>query len=344
MAPAKKIILKSLNFLLFLAVGVLCLYLAFKDIPLGNFWNDLAKANYLWVVLSLIGGIASHMARAYRWNLLIEPLEYKPRFLYTLYSVFIGYFANMAFPRLGEVTRCAALSKSDKIPVESLLGTVIIERAVDVLILILLLFTVFFARIDIFGSFIQQHIFEPLTGRIGQKIHSSWLPWLFILVALLLTTGMIYIFRERLGRLPRIGKMKQLLKGMMQGIRSLFIMKKVYRFILSSLLIWFLYLLTTYLFFLSIPATSGLGMLEALFILVFGSIGMTLPVQGGFGTYHLFVSLGLTLFSISREDGLVYAILSHESQTLMLIILGSISFSMIYFSKRKSSTISTTNM
>jgi hypothetical protein len=121
-------------------------------------------------------------------------------------------------------------------------------------------------------------------------------------------------------------------------------MKKVYRFILSSLLIWFLYLLTTYLFFLSIPATSGLGMLEALFILVFGSIGMTLPVQGGFGTYHLFVSLGLTLFSISREDGLVYAILSHESQTLMLIILGSISFSMIYFSKRKSSTISTTNM
>lgn len=107
------------------------MYFAFKDIDLKNLWLNLKQANFLWVIVALIFGFASHLVRAYRWNLLIEPMGYKPRLLYTMYAVMIGYFANLAFPRIGEVTRCASLNRSDKIPLESLLGTVIAERAID---------------------------------------------------------------------------------------------------------------------------------------------------------------------------------------------------------------------
>jgi len=320
-------------------MGILLLYLSFRGIRLGDFWSDIKNARYTWVFAGMVIMLAAHVARAYRWNLQIEPMGYKPRLFYTTMAVLIGYFANLAFPRIGEVTKCGSLSKSDKIPMESLVGTVIVERVFDLLTVIILLAVVFFARIHVFGAFISKNLFGPFLNSIQASHDHSLLLWIIILAVVLGLVVTAFLFRQRLKKYKGYGKLGKIWAGLKNGLQSLFVMKKMYRFLFFTFLIWLLYLISTYILFFSLPATSALNFLDALFILVFSSIGMTLPTQGGFGTYHLLVSLGLTLYGISREDGMAYAILSHESQTLMIIILGMISFLIVFGSKRKSSMV-----
>lgn len=182
MSSPKKKILRVLNFFLFLSVGLLLMYFAFKGIDLENFWHNLKQANFLWVILALILALTSHLVRAYRWNLLIEPIGYKPRLLYTFYAVLIGYLANLAFPRIGEVTRCASLNRSDKIPLDSLLGTVIAERAIDLVSLVVLLMAVFLIRVEFYGKFINDKIFTPMVDSMAEWINLSIWFWVLILV------------------------------------------------------------------------------------------------------------------------------------------------------------------
>ena len=144
-------------------LGLALLYIAFRGIDLKTLWQDLIKADYRWVIFALAISFFSHLSRAIRWRILIEPLGYKPRLINTFYAILIGYFANLAAPRLGEITRCGALTKTDDIPFEGLVGTVIVERVIDVFCLAILTFIIFFAKIDFFGSFLLQNIFNPLS-------------------------------------------------------------------------------------------------------------------------------------------------------------------------------------
>ena len=124
-------VLKVINFFVFLALGILLLYLSFRGVDLNQLVEDLKAANYFWVVISLLCATVGYISRAIRWRLLIEPLNYKPPIKNVFYALMFGYFANFLFPRIGEITRCGSLTKSDKIPMDSLIGTVIIERAID---------------------------------------------------------------------------------------------------------------------------------------------------------------------------------------------------------------------
>ncbi len=331
----RKKIFNVVKYLLFLSIGIAMLFLAFKGINLKELWVDLKQANYWWVALALSFGVLSHISRAMRWKLLIEPLGYNPKTSNTFYAVMIGYFANLAAPRLGEITRCGSLHKTDKIPFDSLIGTVIVERSIDLLMLLFITIAIFFAKMDFFGDFMKQHIFIPISQKLSGLFPSSNWIW-FLLLSIISLIVILWFYRDKFAHLTIFKKVKKLVLGVITGLKSVFKMKKFPAFIFHTLFIWSMYFLMTWTMVFSLPETSGLGPIDGLFLLVIGSLGMVAPVQGGIGAFHWLVSMGLTLYGIPREKGLVYATISHESQMLMVVILGVISLYFVLMQNKKS--------
>lgn len=309
------------------------LYLAFRGIDFQVLINEFKKASYGWVLLSLGIALAGFIVRALRWRLLIEPLGYVPGRLNTFYAVMVGYLANFAFPRIGEITKCGTLNRTEKIPLDSLIGTVIVERSIDVITMVILIFIIFFSKIHFFGDFLTNQIFNPAIEGVSGYFTLPLITWLIILCGICLVIIGLILFRKRLARLPFVQKAIAIFKGIGGGLKTGFTMKRRGLFLLYTILLWTLYFLMTWVVVYALPATSHLQPLDGLFILVIGSIGITVPVQGGIGAFHWIVSLGLTLYDIPREDGLAFATLSHESQALFIVLLGS--FSMIMLAIRR---------
>jgi len=335
----KNFILKTLKFLGFLSFGIILLYFAFKGISFKTILQDLKSVNYWWVLLSLFFALLAYMARAYRWNIIIEPLNYKPPVLHTFYSLMVGYLANFAFPRIGEITRCASLSKKEKIPVDKLIGTVIVERAVDLLSLLILLILLLIIRLDTFGSFLGNNVFIPLSEKISSTFDFSWFIWIVIAGTFIGFISLYFVFREQLAKIVVVNKVKNLVKGVLSGLKTVYQMKRRWEFIIFSILIWVFYLLMTWVVVFALPATSGLNLIDGLFILVIGGLGMSAPVQGGIGAFHWIVSRGLaSVYAfISIEEGLVFATVSHGSQAIFAIALGTLSFVLLVSKKKQAS-------
>ncbi len=249
----------------------------------------------------------------------------------------VGYLSNFAFPRIGEFTRCATLSKKEQIPVDKLLGTVIIERAVDLLTLFILLLFLLFIRLDTFGSFLGNSVLKPLSEKLIQTLGFSWIIWILILALMVSGIASYFIFREQLSAIKSIVKLKNIIKGVIDGLKTIYTMKRLWEFLLHTLIIWIMYLLMTWVVVFAIPSTSHLKLIDSVFILVIGGLGMSAPVQAGIGAYHWIVSRGLaTVYAtvISLKDGLVFATISHESQAIFAIILGTTSFFLLLRKKR----------
>lgn len=331
--------LKILNFFLFLSVGILLLFFAFRGIDLNILVNELKTAEYFWVFLSLLFAFFGFIIRAYRWRLLIKPLGHYPGLRNTFYALMIGYLANFAFPRIGEVTRCGSLNKSDKIPLDSLFGTVIAERTVDVITMLILIIVIFFARINFFGNFLKTEIFNPAMNKITGIFDHSMLFWILFVVIFFSLAGWIFLCRKRLMDSPLCRKAGNILSGVGKGLITVFKMKRRSQFLLATILLWICYFLMTWVVFYALPATSNLKAIDGLFILVIGSIGVAIPVQGGIGTFHWIVTLGLTLYQIPREEALAFATISHESQSLFIILLGGISILILSLKRNKKTTI-----
>ena len=336
---SKKII-NIIKYILFLSIGGVLLYFAFKDIPLDTFIESVKEANFFWVGMNVLFGLIAFTSRAIRWKIAIEPLGYNISKLNAFYALMLGYLANMAFPRLGEVTRCSALYKMDKVPVSKLLGTVIVERALDLTILLSIMIFVFFYNIDLFGNFILEKILNPAFTVISDKFGSAGLAYAIIGGVIFSVILVLYIFRKKLAEISLVKKVFDLLKDVLDGVKTIYKMEKKLYFVFHTIVIWLFYTLMTYVVFFALKETSDLTFADALFVLVFGGIGMALPVQGGFGTYHAIVALSLTIYGISYDTGLVYATISHEAQTLLVLIVGGFSAIMISIHKQKPNTIS----
>jgi uncharacterized protein (TIRG00374 family) len=324
-------VLKSL---LVLAIAVGLLFFAFRGISVKKTVHEMLQANISWLLLSLIPSIIAIISRAYRWNLLIEPMGYKPKLKNTFYAVSVGYFANLAFPRLGEVTRCGALNKAEAIPFNMLLGTVIVERAVDVITLLICLILTAIIEFKRLGSFLIQTIINPVIKKLEQLATSP----VFIIGMIIFIAGLFFLVRyvrKKSAREQKESRFIHLVKGLVSGLRSIGRLKRPWLFVFHSLLIWFLYFLSMYICFFALPSTSGLGFGAALFLLVAGGLGMSAPVQGGIGAYHLLVSQGLMLYGLSQQEGLAFATLVHTSQIVMIIVFGSISFLLLFLDRRQ---------
>lgn len=333
----KKSYKNALNFSVSLALAVLLLYYAFRGVNFSELVLHFSEINYFWVAISLVICFIALCIRSIRWGILIEPIGKKPSFTNLLSAVMIGYLANLAFPRIGEVAKCGSITKSDGVRFDSLLGTVVVERAFDLIMTAVIVLVVIVIKIDFFGSFFFNTIITPLRDRI---LHISPLNVLIILVVLLALFGSLwFIIRKKLLGSKVSAKISSITKGIGDGLKSIIKTKKLPAFLITTVLMWVCYWLMTWLFFFSTPTTANLNIWDGLFIMIVGTLGMVVPVQGGFGAYHSIVVLALAVYGI--QDGLVYAIIAHESQTLLLILGGFIALVYQYFKSRKSEVAAT---
>lgn len=323
----KKQIISILQYLIFLALGMGLLYLVFRKINLYSLIEELRSIQYFWLFLVVIAGLLSHAFRAMRWNLMIQSLGYQTNTLRTFYAVLIGYLANLAIPRLGEVTRCGMLSKSQKIPVQSLIGTVISERVFDMIVLIVITFMVIIFQLRLLGDFVNTYIFSPMAN--GMEHHQTEV---FISLAVLFVAvlSLVLFFRIIIRFLEQFGfyhKMKKLGLGFMEGMMTIRRMERKAWFLFYTVLIWSCYFLMTYLCFFALSSTSGLGIAEGLTVLSIGSFGIVAPVPGGIGAYHFIVKAILfELYRIDATSAASYATISHFTQTILIIIGGGIAY------------------
>ena len=270
-----------------------------------------------------------------RWKQLIVSIGYNPRLSSTFKALMLGYLANMALPRLGEVSRCGALNKSDDIPFDKLLGTVIVERVSDVIMLLLCMILVAFLEFDRLGGFLNDNFLHPMM----EKMFGN--PLTTFLLVLGMLTGILALIRLfRLTDAPEwVLKIRALLGGVGEGLKSITHLENKWSFLLHTLFIWSTYIGMTYVCFYAFPFSSSLSLSAALFITVLGGIGMSAPVQGGIGTYDWLVSQGLILYGLSETDGTVFAVMVHGVQMIFMMGLGAISMVLLFFFTKKQSSL-----
>lgn len=324
-------------------MGVGLLFLAFKNIKLEEVWKELKEANYSWLLGSMFLALLSHYFRALRWNQLINQMQYKTSTLTTFYSVMVGYLANLALPRMGEVTRCVVLSKKERIPFNALFGSVIAERVFDLVVLILIILIVLFAQIKQIGSFLNRILIEPILGSYTGNFWAILLVFLFMIIFIVIS---IIIFRKLkpwLKTTMLYQKMEAFLDGFMDGLRSINKVENKSKFFFNTFMIWVLYLAMIILPFYSFEETSILGIVDGMTVLAIGSLGIIAPVPGGIGSYHFIITEMFTqLFQIPAQAAIAYATANHAAQTILILLTGGISYILLLLNKRKPLNESTT--
>ena len=310
-----KITLKDvIQLVISLGLGVLIFYLVYKGLNIAEMKGLISKANYSYLLMPIVLCILSSVVRALRWNMLIEPLGKKPSLRNTFCAVMYGYFINHLFPRAGEIARCGVLKKYEGISFTELVGTVITERAFDLIVTLLIVFTSVVVEFDVFKGVISQvSVFE----RIGCVL-SSPLLWVCVAAFVLL----LFILRKWINQMTIMGKIKKVMAGILNGLKSFTKVKNKPLFLVYSVLIFFIYYLMLYTSFKVFSFTSGLGPEAGLTTYVFGALGMLVPVQGGIGTYEFMTIQALLIYGISATQGGAFAVLAHLVEIIVNSVVG----------------------
>lgn len=314
-----KKIKKTLFLILPILLGVFLIWYSLSKLSpsdVASIKTSFKTANYWWVLVSLIFGILSHLSRAYRWQFLLEPLGYKPRFANSVMSVLIAYLLNLVIPRSGEFARAASIKKYENIPFEKAFGTIVAERVADVIILLAIIGLAFFYQTELIGSYIFK---EDASGSIYSKI--------FVFVVLPLVGFFTYRFLKK-SRNVFIVKVITFIKGLIDGAKSIFTMKKKWKFIAHTIFIWAMYVLMFYAVTFALPETTNLSFAAIIVGFVVGGLSMALT-NGGLGTYPLLVAGALVLYKVDHNPALAFGWIMWTAQTLMVILFGSLSLILI---------------
>ncbi len=306
--------------------GVL-LYYAFNNVDFKAFWAKTKEVDYLWVWLSIALSLVGFYVRSYRWNILMRPLGYPNLNAFrTTLAVLIGYLANLAFPRLGEVTRCGMMTRSDGVPLSTALGTVITERILDTLTLLVLILMTLFLEYEDFMKLMT----DVLSG-LGDVDDLAWKAGLVLLVGGAVGLGLLYLLYTR------VEKVKSFLDDLIAGLLSLRKVRNPWGVILSTIALWVIYYYMCYLVIFSIPETAYLPWNTGIMLLVAGGIALIIPVQGGIGTYHALISSALVLYSVEKTTGVFVATLLHTSQLVTTAVFGGLALLIsLMINKRRS--------
>jgi uncharacterized protein (TIRG00374 family) len=316
----------ALKYIILFLTGVGVLYLAFRGQDLGKIWLEIKTANYFWVITSAFAVWIAHVLRALRWQMLYQSIHYKVSFWNAYHAVMIGYLANLALPRFGEIGRCSVIHKVEKVPMFASIGTVITERLFDVLVLFLTGLVMLIFQYDIVSDFLYDTIYLNIAKKIN-TLNYWWLVGIGIVVLLLIVSA-IYFLRQKFSK-----KFLRIFVSLRQGFGSYSKLRQKGLFLIYTLLIWVFYSLSMYFAFSSIQATSGLHFNAAFTAIVFSGFAMAAPVQGGIGVFHWMVAQSLVLYGISFKDGLAYSTIIHSSQVLLILVLGSLSLFLILTKK-----------
>ncbi|MCF8302438.1 MAG: flippase-like domain-containing protein [Bacteroidales bacterium] len=331
----KRKVINVLKNLLFLGIGLTLLWLALRGQDFELMFIELKNANYWWIGASLVPAAISHISRAARWNIMIRSLGYKTQIFNTFWAVMIGYFANLAVPRLGELTRCGVLNREQNIPMNSLIGTVISERVFDFITLALIAFLVVIFQLDFLADFLDKYVLNPLSANVSGNVTLIILYIVGVIVGGFLFLFFIKLNKERIKNLSFYEKVRNIIVGLIDGLKTIKRMDQKWAFILHTLNIWIMYFLMIYLAFPALRATSQLGIIDGLTVLTLGSVGMVAPVPAGIGAYHYIVTKTLMdVYQIASEASASFALIVHTSQNLFIVLLGSISVLVLTVTKK----------
>ena len=311
-------------FFIFSIAGLL-VYLSLKNVGKQKQTLMLAfsEANYLWVVASVAVSILSHVLRAIRWNMLLAPTGFVVRPWASTACVLAGYFSNYGIPRMGEVVRCSLAYKYDGVPVERGLASVIVERAVDVLLLVLISLLALLFQFDVLKNLLSDFVLKPLS----QWLDGAWLGGIVILIL-----GLVLIYTG--SKIIKSNRFRPMLSNFIDGLRSVFKLQKPMPFIAYSVAIWLCYFFSLYLCFWALPQTSSLGFGAGLVLLIMGTLGVIFS-PGGIGAYPLLIGLVLErVYGIVGAPAVALPWISWGSQFVSLLVLGPVSFLLLAVFKK----------
>lgn len=324
--------------LLFIGIGSLALYIVFyfqqknyliecaaKGISANNcslidkLVSDFSQANVFYLLLTSLVFMISNLARALRWHIMLEPLGVKPKLVNSMGGVMIAYLTNLTIPRSGEFTRATILSKYENISFEKAFGTVIADRVLDVICLLIMAALTFILAFDtIFGYFednLQLKTFKPNVPLL-----------VMILLLSILFLLLLYKFRTNILQSKLGGKLWNFISGLKQGVLSVFDLKQPKLFILYSATIWICYFLMAYTMFKAYQPTQHLDMVAALVVFLFGSLGIIFPSPGGMGSYHFLTVQSLGLYGISGIAAFSYANMTFFTVQIFTVVFFGVSY------------------
>lgn len=322
-----------LKYSVFIAIGASLFYLAFKDIKWSDFAENLSKAHYEYILLSMAMGFLAFISRGIRWTYLLEPLGFKVNTWRAIHAISMGYFMNMIIPRAGEVARCTTLNQTDKVPIDKLIGTVIIERVIDFIMLALLICLTLFLEYDNILAFFEE------TSKDAQDTEGiSWKTIALIVMALFL--AILYFLRGRIRKHKFYQKIKDFALGLVEGLKSISKLEHKWFFIGHTLLIWLMYFLMSYVVVFALDSTSHIDPSSGLFVMIVGAFGIIAPSPGGAGSYHFLAKTGMVVIGIGEIDALTFATMVHTGQTLMTFFAGMIALYVAYKARKKIKALS----
>ena len=320
----KKALLTILKYLFFLGLGIFLVWWSINKMGEKN-WAEcktaLKSARYILFIPVFFILVASHLSRAMRWKILMKPLGYNPRLLNTFFAVMVGYLANLAVPRLGEVLKCTILGKYEKVPADKLVGTILVERAIDVVSLMIVFVIALATQVDIIGGYAKVTLRKNFFSGSTESMVLKAIALFASLIAL------YYILKFIFNKYSEVGFVKRvniLFKGVGAGLSSVKNLDNKTAFILHSIFIWACYAAGTYLGFFVIPETSGLPFAATFPVLAFASIGMIIT-PGGIGTYQWFIMEVMVLYGIDKGHGYANGMLQWFAQFFIILMVGFIS-------------------
>lgn len=333
-----------LKYVLSVLVAGILLYFSFRGLKWSDFIEAVRSCRPGWLLVAMLAGVASFFFRALRWRRIVLPVDGSVKVHDTFNAVNISYLVNLALPRVGEFVRCGYLARHCRAAgYDRLLGTVVLERLWDILMMFIFVLVLALTMWDRFGTFFVEKMLNPFSA--GLNLGLGGIALILVIVSGLLLWA-LYSFREKWKPAAAVWGF---MKGLVQGVLSCFRMEKWWLFLLYTLIIWVLYWLMSLSVLYSVQgmdvagtsalagsaddlagAVAGLASLggtDALFLMLVGSLSSLVPVPGGFGAFHYIVALALsTVYGIPFGGGIIFATLSHESQTLTMILCGTASY------------------
>lgn len=308
--------MKTLKIVLPLLLGSFILYWVYRDFDFTRAKEVLLHGtNWGWMLFSLVFGVMSHVFRGWRWRQTLEPLGVYPKRSDCVDAIFVSYATNLLLPRVGEVSRCGVLAKYDNVSFSKSLGTVVTERLVDTLCILLITGITFLAQMPVFLRFFQE------TGtKIPSLMHLVTSVWFYII--LLCAVGVLILAYYLLRMLSFFEKVKGVVLNVCEGVMSLRNVKNIPLFILYTLLIWACYFYHFYITFYCFSFTDHLTFQAAMVMFVGGTFAVIVPTPNGAGPWHFAVITMMMLYGINATDAGVFALIVHGIQTLLVVILG----------------------
>lgn len=316
----------AITILVSIAIAGIFLWVALRGLDLDKIEQSLKKANYLWVGFAAVFGVSAYIFRAVRWNLLLEPMAYKISNSNSLWSISFGYLMNLTIPRSGELARSTALYGVEKVPVDKSFGTIILERVIDLVCMLIFLGLTLIFKFEAIYSFYEKS---------GVKFN----PFFIIgIIAGIITAFVVFFkFKERFRKISLLSKIIDFIDGIIAGLTSVFKLRQKVKFIVLTAGIWICYFFASYLVCFSLPETSDFTLADGCFILVVGTLGMIIPASGGIGAFNLAMKFGFTALFISMgkdaieggELGLAYSFITLPLQIIIMLVMGMISIPML---------------